>query len=248
MEYPEAVLEAVRKEIFHLYDNAFEVMAKGLNLHPEEILSDQDLNELTHNPNRISRVDIDSQYERKVKVLHSAVVEFVSRANVSMPAEFAEQLFALRQASQNIVEAVKGTKHMQKNLSHYSISDNPEIRREYNNIRAQLGSILRKLNDLRHADDDSNMMLSLDVLKVDIAKKSSDLNNRMDSMIRKNSITAEMATSLMNDNGYAYGVARNLIDVGSVLFSEHHPDMNDAERTLALDNEDIDEIIKKGSD
>lgn len=247
MEFPEAVLEAVRKETFHLYDNAFEVMAHGLNLPPDVILSDRDLDEIAHQRGRVARFDIDAQYEQKVKVLHSAIVEFVSRANVAMPSAFSEQLFDLRKASQSIVEAVKGTKHLQKNLSQYSVSDNQDIRREYNNIRAQLAGILRKLNTLRHVDDESGMMLSLDVIKVDLGKSKSDLNDMMDSLIRKNSITAEMATSLMNDNGYAYGVAHNLLDIGGVLFSEHNPDMNDAERVLALDNDDIDELVKSDS-
>jgi len=244
MEFPEAVLEAVRKEIFHLYDNAFEVMAHGLNLPPNVIISDRDLDVLSHQPGRIVHYDIDTQYGHKVKVLHSAIVEFVSRANEAMPSVFVEQLFALREASQNIVEAVKETKHLQKNLIEYSISENLVIRREYNNIRAHLGGILRKLDNLRHAEDDSNIALSFDVIKVDLVKRHSHLNSMMDSMIRENRITAEMATSLMNDNSYAYKVAGNLVDIGTVLFSQHNPGMNIAERKLALDKDDIDELIK----
>ena len=244
MEFPEAILEAVRKETFHLYDNAFEVMAHGLNLPPKVILSDQDLDEIIRQRGRASHFDIDTQYERKVKVLHSAIVEFISRANVNMPAAFAEQLFDLRKASQNIVEAVKGIKHLKKNLSQFSASDNQDIQREYNNIRAQLAGILRKLGELRHADDNSGVMLSVDVIKVDLVKNSSHLHGVIEGLIRQHSITAEMATSLMNDHGYAYGVAHNLLDIGSVLFSEHNPEMNNAEKTVSLDHDDIDELIR----
>ncbi|MFC1748610.1 Na/Pi cotransporter family protein [Pseudomonadota bacterium] len=248
MEFPETVLEAVRKETFHLYDNAFEVMAQGLNLSPEAILSDQDIDVLAHNREKTTPFDIDAQYERKVKVIHSAIVAFISRANVSMPSTYTEQLYRLREASQSIVEAVKGTKHLQKNLSHYSVSNNLKIRREYNDIRAQLGGILRKLNKIRHAENGSGTMLSIDVIKVDLAKRNAYLNGILDGLIRKNHISAEMATSLMNDSGYADDVAHKLINIGSALFSEHNPDMNNAERTLALDTDDIEEIVKSDSD
>lgn len=244
MEYPETVLEAVRKETLHLYDNAFEVIAHGLHWRPEMILSDADLDTLAHQPDRRKSFDIDKQYERKVKVLHSAIVEFVSRTNTSMPADGSEKLFELREAAKNIVAAVKATKHLQKNLSRYGASDNQQIRREYNNIRVQLGNILRELHTLRHQEQASGTLLQLDVTKLGIAKNTVELNDMLDTLIRSHSISAEMATSLMNDNDYASDVAHKLVDIGSVLFSSHNAAMNDAKKVIALDNEDIDEIIE----
>ena len=241
MDFPEAVFEAVRKETQRLYDNAFEVMSNGLNLRPDDILSDQDLNKLISRPGKVVPFDIDAEYERKIKVLYSAIIEFISRSQLSMPSEFSEQLYDLRQAARNIVESLKDIKHLQKNLAQYITSENPEIRREYNTIRIQLAKVLRKLGNIRHEKDTA---LSLDLLKVKIKKHDATVNGMIDKLIRDDLISAQMATSLMNDSSYAYDVARNLIEMGTILYGEHNQVFNDAERAVALDDDDIDELIK----
>ena len=53
MDFPETLLEAVRKETVHLYDNAFEIIAHGLNLHRTEILTAKDLEKLINNDREI---------------------------------------------------------------------------------------------------------------------------------------------------------------------------------------------------
>ena len=244
LEFPEAVFESVRKETEHLYDNAFEVMAQGINLRPGDILSDQDLDELVQRPGKAVPFDIDVEYERKVKVLYSAIIEYISRSQLTMPSEFSEQLYNLRQSARNIVEALKDIKHLQKNLSQYITSDNANIRREYNIIRAQLAKVLRKLDRVRQQGEGEKTVLTLDSLKLKMKKHDATINGMLDKLIREKLISAQMATSLMNDSSYAHDVARNLIDMGTVLFSEHDPMYSDAERMVALDDDDIDELIR----
>lgn len=47
----------------------------------------------------------------------------------------ADELFCLRAVGRDIVEAIKDTKHMQKNMAKYMVSNNKYIRDEYNKIR-----------------------------------------------------------------------------------------------------------------
>jgi phosphate:Na+ symporter len=75
-------------------------------------------------------------------------------------------------------------------------------------------------------------------------KHDATVNGVIDKLIREDLISAEMATSLMNDSSYAYDVARNLIDMGTILFGEHDPMISDAERAVALDEDDIEELVK----
>ena len=109
---------------------------------------------------------------------------------------------------------------MRKNLVNYIGSDNAEIRGEYNKLRAQLGSILRELHALRDAGEEADV-LSLDAIKLEMEENDIILNGDLDQLIREGRITAEMATSLMNDSGYSQHIARNLIDMGSSLFASH---------------------------
>ena len=189
-------------------------------------------------------IDIDAGYEMNVKGLYSDIVNFISRAQTKMGADQADELFALRAAGRDIVEAIKGTKHLQKNMSQYIISDNEHIRAENNKIRGYLGSVLRRLGVVQQEGDDPTSILSLDVMKMEMQENDSTVNGVLEALIREERITPLMATSLMNDATYAYDVTKNLVQMGEVLFASGTQTMKDAERIIALDEDDIAEVLE----
>ncbi|MBA1444090.1 MAG: Na/Pi symporter [Chromatiales bacterium] len=247
IELPDTAIEAVRKETLHLYDNAFAIIAHGLSLHRHDILSDKDLDDVAAESTKVIPIDIDAEYEKNVKGLYSDIVNFTSRAQSTMEPEQADELFALRAAGRDIVEAIKDTKHMHKNLSQYIVSDNEHIRAEYNRIRSYLGSVLRRLGVVQQEGDDPTSVLSLDIMKVEMEENDTTVNGTLESLIREESITPHMATSLMNDATYAYDVTKNLVQMGEVLFATGMQSMKDAERLIALDDEDIAEVLERGN-
>ncbi len=245
-EFPDALVETVRKEVLHLYDNAFEVLAHGLNLHRHDIRSEADLLELAQQPEQLIEFDIDDIYGRKVKVLYNAIVEFTSRSQGQLPQEHMERIYVLREAARDIVEAIKDVKHMRKNLVAYILSDNASIKGEYNKIRAQLGEILRELNILRESGEDADLV-ALDGLRLQMEENDSTLNGDLDRLIREGRITAPMATSLMNDSSYAYDVARNLITAGESLFAPRDLGMQQAARDMELDEDELNDLMRQPS-
>ena len=242
-EFPDTLVETVRKEVLHLYDNAFEVLAHGLNLHRHDIRSDADLAELTQRPDKLMEFDIDEIYGRKVKVLYNAIVEFTSRTQADLPQEHMEGIYVLREAARDIVEAIKDVKHMRKNLVTYIVSDNPSIKAEYNKIRAQLGEILRELTTLRDAGEAADLV-ALDGLRLQMEENDITLNGDLDRLIREGRITAPMATSLMNDSSYSYDIAKNLITAGAGLFGPHDLGMRQAAEEIDLDEEELDHLAR----
>ncbi len=242
-EFPDTLVETVRKEVLHLYDNAFEVLAHGLNLHRHDIRSDADLAELTQRPDKLMEFDIDEIYGRKVKVLYNAIVEFTSRTQADLPQEHMERIYILREAARDIVEAIKDVKHMRKNLITYIVSDNPNIKAEYNKIRAQLGEILRELTTLRDAGEAADLV-ALDGLRLQMEENDVTLNGDLDRLIREGRITAPMATSLMNDSSYSYDVAKNLIAAGAGLFGPHDLGMRQAAEDIELNEEELDQLVR----
>ena len=242
-EFPDTLVETVRKEVLHLYDNAFEVLAHGLNLHRHDIRSDADLFELTQRPDKLMEFDIDEIYARKVKVLYNAIVEFTSRTQGDLPQEHMERIYVLREAARDIVEAIKDVKHMRKNLITYIVSDNSSIKAEYNKIRAQLGEILRELTTLRDAGEAADLV-ALDGLRLQMEENDVTLNGDLDRLIREGRITAPMATSLMNDSTYSYDVAKNLIAAGAGLFGPHDLGMRQAAEDIELDDEELDQLVR----
>ncbi|MFZ1536105.1 MAG: Na/Pi symporter [Chromatiaceae bacterium] len=242
-DFPDTLVETVRKEVLHLFDNAFEVLAHGLNLHRHDIRSDADLAELTQRPDQLMAFDIDDIYGRKVKVLYNAIVEFTSRNQSQLPQEHMERVIMLRDAARDIVEAIKDVKHMRKNLITYIVSSNASIKAEYNRIRAQLGEILRELTTLRDAGEDADLV-ALDGLRLQMEENDSTLNGNLDHLIRDGRITAPMATSLMNDSSYAYDVARNLIAAGESLFGPQDLGMRQAAQDMELDEDEMNDLMR----
>lgn len=244
IEHPDTAIEAVRKETQHLYENAFAIISHGLSLHRHDIMSEKDLNEVAIVSKKVMDIDIDAEYEASVKGLYSDIVNFISRAQTKMEPAQSDELFALRAAGRDIVEAIKDTKHLQKNMSHYILSDNHYIRAEYNKIRTYLGLLLRRLSEIPKEEEDLTSILSLDNMKLEMKENDTTLNGMLDTLIREKKITPMMATSLMNDAAYAYHVTKNLVQMGEVLFAEGTKSMKEVERIIALDDDDVDEIIE----
>ncbi|MCP3669581.1 MAG: Na/Pi cotransporter family protein [Gammaproteobacteria bacterium] len=247
-EIPDAAIEAVRKETARLYNQAVDIITHGLSLQREILLSEQPLEEVVTESDTIKTQEIDHLYNKYIKAIYGAIIEFISHAQNSVDKEQVEEFSTLRQAGHNIVEAIKGIKHLQKNLSIYMASDNPHIRHEYNNIRIQIAHVLRELEILQNGADEAGTILSLDQLKMEISERDVISTGVLDSLIRKNHISAQMATSLMNDSAYCQNICRNLIHLGETLFAASDPDEKEAERSVALNEAEIKEVLNNYSE
>ncbi len=243
-EFPDTVLEAVRKETWHLYDTAFELMAHGINLHRTQIRESEDLEKTIDDDREIINFDIDEMYESKVKVLYGSIIEFISRSQAHLPGVFAEDLFRFREAAAEIVEGVKDIKHLRKNTTVYMVSDNEFIRGEYNKIRYRLASLMREINSLREADgeEDGIASLALDAFKLEMQQDEDALNENLVRYLTEQQISPSMATSLMNDYSYAQDTAWNLVKSAHTMLSTHDVLVAEAEEEIILDHHEIEEL------
>jgi phosphate:Na+ symporter len=138
------------------------------------------------------------------------------------------------------VEAVKGMKHLHKNLSRHGLSGNPAIRERYDLIRLQLARLLRELRQMLKANPEDVTALSLDALRVSLEKSSRQLIDDLDEMIRHRRIEARVATSIMNDESYVSDISRNLIDAVHTLLL---PKLEDNSDQLTLDRQEIRQLV-----
>lgn len=244
IEFPETLLQALRNEALHLYDNAFEVMAHGLSLHRHQILSDIDLAQHTEYSREVMDFDLDQMYMSKVKTLYAAIVEFISQAQNQLPPDFASNVYDVRNACGNIVQSVKEIKHLRKNMSINIVSDNDDVRREYNHIRTELGMLMRTLDELRHSDRIDGDILDLDNFKVQAEEQNTAAIDTLDTLIREQRVTAVLGTSLMNDLDYARNVVWNLAEMGAILFGAHDANEHAAALLVALDEDDIEDMAE----
>ena len=240
-EFPETLLEAVRNEAVHLYDNALEIIAHGVNLHRTKILQSHDLDEVVSHDREVLDFNLDSTYERTVKALYASILEFIARAQGDIPPEFTEQFYDLRQACRQTVMTVKDVKHLRKNITRYMVHDNEHIRGEYNALRIQLANLLRDIEELRKMDPDDRNVIELDSYRVEIDEESNVVNGGVDALIRDGKITPQMGTSLMNDYGYARDAIWQLTDVAKTLFGSRDVADMEAEELIGLDEDDVEE-------
>ncbi len=247
MEFPDTVMESVRNETLYLYENALEVIAHGVSLHREDIFSEGDLSEIVERPHKVIDIDIDEVYGRNVKVLYGSITSFISEAQTQITAEFSEDLYSMRLAGRHIVEALKDVKHLRKNLAAYMVSDNEHIRAEYNKFRLLIATILRELEVLHEqsTDPENLTILNLDSLKAQIEEADVVANGTLDKLIRRRLITEKMATSIMNDSAYTFDICKNLIEMAEILLAARALDLREAEKDIALDDEEIEAIVEE---
>jgi phosphate:Na+ symporter len=243
LEVPDAALAAMRKEVVHLYQRAFGVLAHGLALHRETILSDYDLEQMIQAPPRRGEYDIEAHYEQELKLLYSEIIAFASRLRTELSQERSEALYELRNAARGIVEAVKEVKHMRHNLVRYTGHASPDIRAEYNRLRAMLALVLRQVYRVGVEHSQDVTVLSLDRLKVDVREMDKALDDRLADLIRSHRVTPEMATSLMNDSAYAFSAVKALLNAGYALSSTDSEAQRKAERAVRLDPDEIERVL-----
>ena len=246
IEFPDTVLESVRKETLHLFDTAFEVMAHGMNLHRTQILESDDLEKTINEDREVIEFDLEGLYEKKVKVLYSAIIEFISRSQANLPSVFSESLYRIRQAASDIVESVKDVKHLRDNTTLYMMSDNEHIRSEYNKLRYRMASILKEVYLLRRTKVEELESMGLDVLRIELEQNVKELSETMDELLRDQLITPHMATSLLNDSAYATDVSRKMIDSAQAMMASHEVLVAEAEEEIMLDREELEKLA--GSD
>ena len=241
LELPSTAMAAIKRETFHLYENAFEIISHGINVKRKNILSSMPLEEVVEEKYNDSKVDIDDFYNRKIKGIYGEIIDFSARAQTNMTPEEIEQLFRLKLANKDIVEAIKDTKHLQKNLVLYSNDKNEHIKQEYKNMRKDLVVLLRSINTISTTQEEEKVLMLLSKVKLHAQKYDFISNGTLDNLIRKGLITNKMATSLMNDSSYAFDISKKLISMAEILYNRENND-------LLIDDEDVHTILNKKDD
>lgn len=242
LELPSTSMIAIIRETKHLYQNAFEIITHGLNLKKSSILSSMPLEKAIKDLYNISAIDIDKFYKNKIKGIYGEILDFSANAQSDMSPKDIERLYKLKLANRDLVEAVKDTKHLQKNLFKYLNHQNVHIKKEYNRIRQDLAELLRNLNNIANSKEEDIILLLLSKSKVHTEKYDILANGTLDNLIREGVITNKMATSLMNDSNYAYNISKNLTDMAEIIFIDNSSILN---VEMKINDDDIDSILSK---
>ncbi len=243
-EFPQTIRVAMRKEVRHLYENAVELIVHGLNLHRHEIFETRDIAATVKASRRPFEFDLDERYDARVKTLHAAIVEFATRVGAKdLPEDVVDDIYAMRDVAGRIVRAVKAVKHLRENATRFTEQRRGVITDLYNQLRTEIARILVEIRKLDMADPEDRSGLWLDQERIQVESDAKNTNSRIEALIRERKIDANMATSFLNDSGYAYGAMRDLLAAAQDYYIEADDAVGEVERILSLEDEELAELF-----
>ncbi|MEA3497938.1 MAG: Na/Pi symporter, partial [Campylobacterota bacterium] len=245
LELPGTAMAAILNETKHLYTNAFEIITHGVNLKRTNIISNMELEDVVKENYSSSVVDIDEFYLHRIKGIYGEIIDFATKAQSTMESEDIQKLYNVKLAARDIVEAIKDTKHLQKNFIKYDKSENLHIKEQYDSIKIGLAKLLRNVDQISKMTEEDEILLLLSKAKVDMQRYDVLANGTLDNLIRNSLITNEMATSLMNDNSYAHDISRHFIAMAEVVFIDSSSDLGNFINEMSISDEEIDSILEK---
>ena len=244
LEFPTTALSALYQESRGLYEKSFEIISYGLNLKPKRVDSLADIDEVLKEEYSNVAVDMDLLYNTQIKGIYGEILDFATKAQGNFPVEHIEEVHKIKLANRALVEALKDTKHLQKNMLRYKNHKNSYIKNEYNTIRKNIAELLRDINTLMRTQEEDVIIVLLSKARIHAQKNDILSNGVLDNLIRSRLITNEMATSLMNDSTYAYTICKNLIEMAEILCIPQKSDSSNIDNQMIINDDDIKELLE----
>ena len=223
LEFPGSVISSLINESKYLYKNAiFEIVAHGLNIHREDIKSDEKVKKIIQKSTKDMHVDVEDLYYKKVKSIYGEIIRYAVTAqnNLKLNKEQNRAISEIKIANRKMVEIIKDVRELNKNLVLSLNIDNKYMLKEYDNFRKKVVKVLRVIYLFRKGDETYNYAEKLSELKQEAKANIRKSNKSIDKLIRKDLITVEMASSLFNDHTNVNDMIKKLIEVAELLYGE----------------------------
>ena len=223
LNYPETVITALTKESKFLYKEAiFQIVAHALNIHREDIKSELKPKQIIKKSKTDFQTDVRELYATKVKTIYGEIISYATKAQSSLDLTEAQndQITAIKIANRKMVEIIRDVRELSKNVTVFLNSDNKYIQKEYDKFRKKVIKVLRVIYLFRTEEDNEKYYQKLLQLKQEAKENIHQGNLQIDKLIRKDLITVDMASSLVNDNDNVNDMIKKLIAVAELLYSK----------------------------
>ncbi len=223
LEFPGAVISALISESKYLFKNSvFEIVTHALNIHREDVKSDEKLNTIIEKSTTDFHTDVEDLYYTKVKAIYSEIITYATTAQSTLHLNNKQNktITEIKIANRKMVEIIKEARELNKNITFALNADNAHLIKEYDNYRKKLAKVLRVIYLFRKEEDTKNYESKLKKLKAEAKANIRQSSKSMDRLIRENLITAEMASSLFNDYSNVNDMIKKLIEVAELLYGK----------------------------
>lgn len=221
LEFPGATITALIKESKFLYKKAiFKIVAHGLNIHRGDIMSDLKIKKIIKKSTEDMHIDVEDLYYHKVKTIYGEIIRYATTAQNKFKLNKRQNtaITEIKIANRKMVEIIKDVRELNKNLTLSLHEDNKHLLHEYDSFRKKVTKVLRVIHLFRTEEDHEKYAEKLAELKQEAKDNIRHSNSSIDRLIRKNLITAEMASSLFNDYTNVNDMIKKLIQVAELLY------------------------------
>lgn len=210
-------IKVLLKETEHLYDSVSHLTIQALRLHRHEVWSEKEMRKVTETV-KVDNVDVDAEYDDRIKALYSEIIRFASMAEAYMDEDERETVFQIKIANRKIIEVIKDINDIQKNIALFMNDKNGFIAELYNSLRARLAELLRDIDLIRQDPEDLAAAIKIVEIRDSIKEFDMSFNRKISSLLRHHKIDDRMASSVMNDSSFVKSISRRLLETASILW------------------------------
>ncbi len=211
----DTAVRAVFQEVGHLNTLSQEVICHVLFIPVDRLYQSGADNDLPP-PQPPLQLDAQAYYESQIKPLYSELLDFTGKTDIEGDLQ-QQQLATAHTAAWQIVEIVKESKHLQKNMQQYLQQPDSPVYKDYMRLRTHLFKTLRLFRHLSNlppqASERSECMAELEAHVATLET----LRGRILVKLRSGKISGWETSSLMNDINYARRIGQGITEILQTL-------------------------------
>ena len=158
-----------------------------------------------------------------MKKIYGEILRYATAAqiDIELTKEQGKAVTDIKIANRKMVEIIKDVRELNKNLTLSLELENKDLMDVYDGFRKKVTKVLRTLYLFKAYDFSEKYAGKLKELKDEAKENIRQSHKSIDRLIRKNLISAEMASSLFNDYSNVNDMIKKLIEVAELLYDEN---------------------------
>ncbi len=215
----DTALVAVEKEVQHLGEASLEVICRAVYIPSTLLYGDSDDNGRDlPDPTLPMSLDVPQLYEQQIKPLYSAILDFTGK--LDLEEELQQRMAQSYAAAWKMVEIVKESKHLQKNMLQYLPHAGTVIQQDYVRLRRHVFKTVRLFHRISQMEQGEERQALIEKLSVH-TETLETFRGRVMVQLKANELNGWQTSSLLNDIGYARRIGRGVLDILAQSDDEH---------------------------
>ena len=204
---------AVVNEIRHLSRLTLEVMCHAVYVPAQQLFEPSaDTEDLRLQAAQLPlQLDADALYQQHIKGVYSELLGYINRIEVPLSDEQERVLQSCQALALQFAEAVKESKHLQKNLQQYLQSDD-EVQQYYARLREYVFGLLLQVAPLSQ-DGAASLIAQPTQLQQGMQQFELSFGQEVLTGLREGKLSDRQTSSLMNDIAYARRIGHSLLEI-----------------------------------